>query len=58
MQSMLLISFFITVAYLKGTAIVIQLHIKKATVYQDFQLKIRLTAQEQRNAIVSESLED
>lgn len=45
-------------AYLKGTAIFIQLHIKKATVYQDFQLKLRLTAQEQRNAIVSESLED
>lgn len=45
-------------AYLKGTAIIIQLHIKKATVYQDFQLKLRLTAQEQRNAIVSESLED
>lgn len=45
-------------AYLKGTVIVIKLHIKKATVYQDFQLKLRLTAQEQCNAIVSESLEE
>lgn len=45
-------------AYLKGTVIVIQLHIEKATVYQHFQLKLRFTAQEQRNAVVSESLED
>lgn len=50
--------FFIILTYLKGTAIVIQLHIEKATVYQHFELKLRLTVQEQRNAVVSESLED
>lgn len=45
-------------AYLKCTAIVIQLHIEKATVYQHFQLKLRLTAQEQCDAVVPKSLED
>lgn len=37
--------FFIKLAYLKGTAIVIQLHIEKATIYQHFELKLRLTVQ-------------
>lgn len=37
--------FFIKLAYLKGTAIVIQLHIENATVYQHFELKLSLTVQ-------------